>query len=50
MRDAPQRQRRKVIERLARTPLVEPARPCGSPKSREYLQIDELRCDELLAS
>ncbi len=48
MRDAPQRQRRQIVKRLARAPLVELTAPGRAPQRRENLEVDELRRDQLL--
>lgn len=50
MRNAPQGQRRQIMEGLTGPPLMEPAAASGPPKRRENLEVHKLRGNKLLSA
>lgn len=48
MRNSTQRQHFQVGQNLTGPPLIEPSSTSRPPKSRNDLEVDQLRCDELL--
>lgn len=45
-----QRERREIGQDLTRSPVIEPSSASRAPKSRNDLEVDQLRCGELLAA